>query len=125
MLRLDGAFRRRGRINLSINIDILSINIDITFTKKNRISKKKIINMRSVAVSSPKPGDARGFKLCPRPTVRAVVFMRGKVVTGCGLIFIIDRGDANVPTPTASPVPNIQGIQNWHGRTGSAGVFRM
>jgi hypothetical protein len=63
--------------------------------------------MRSVALSSPKPGDARGFKLCPRPTVRAVVFIRRKVVKGSGLmIFIIDRGDANVPTPT-SPVPNI------------------
>ena len=64
--------------------------------------------MRSVALSSPKPGDARGFKLCPRPTVRAVLFIRRTVVKGSGLIFIMDRGDANVPTPT-SPVPNIQG----------------
>lgn len=68
--------------------------------------------MRSVALSSPKPGDARGFKLCPRSTIRAVMYIRGKVVKGSGLIFIIDRGDANVPTPT-SPVPNIQGIHNW------------
>lgn len=68
--------------------------------------------MRSVALSSPKPGDARGFKLCPRSTIRAVMYIRGKVVKGSGLLFIIDCGDANVPTPT-SPVPNIQGIHNW------------
>lgn len=67
--------------------------------------------MRSVASSSSKQGDACGFKLCPRPAIRAVVLMRGKINKSCGLIYIIDCGDTNVPKPTA-PVPNIQRIQN-------------